>query len=341
MKFYKRRDFVKTAAVAGVGVLNAINTFPFSTQNDLEGKKIGIIGLDTSHSVAFTKIFNDPNAGADLEGYKVVAAYPKGSNDIKASVERIPAFTQEIEQLGVKIVSSIDELLQMVDVVMLETNDGRLHLEQAKPVFKSGKRMFIDKPLAASLSDVQGILALTKYHNAPVFSSSSLRYFENNEDLGKIGAIKGVDTFSPATIEPTHSDLFWYGVHGVELMYTVLGPECKSVRRIFNDETDIVVGTWKDNRIGTFRGIRSGKKEYGGIVFGENELLTINPGKDYGYRSLMVRTAQFFKTGLPPVSSDETLEIYAFMEAAAESGREGGASVDIENVLKATKAKKK
>jgi hypothetical protein len=270
-----------------------------------------------------------------------VAAYPYGSKDIKISVDRIPAYTKEIQELGVKVVSSIDELLTMVDVVMLETNDGRLHLEQSIAVLKAGKKLFIDKPIAASLRDVVAILDQAKHHNVPVFSSSSLRCFENVSDLHQLGAITGVDSFSPATLEPTHADLYWYGIHGVEILYTVLGSGCKTVQRTFTDGTDLVVGVWDNNRIGTFRGIRSGKKDYGGTVFGEKSLLTINPGKDYGYRSLMVKVAQFFKTGVSPVPVHEMLEIYTFMAAAEESSKKGGIAVSLEETLKYAKARNK
>ena len=43
-----------------------------------------------------------------------------------------------------------------------------------------------------------------------------------------------------------------------------------------------------------------------------------------GYEPLVVEIAKFFKTGKPPVSAEETLEIFAFMEAADESKRKGG-----------------
>ena len=193
----------------------------------------------------------------------------------------LPGFTKEIEALGVQIVSSIEELIDKADVVLLETNDGRLHLEQALPVLKAGKKMFIDKPVSASLAGVLSIFEAAKKYKSPVFSSSSLRYFENVQDIesGKIGKVIGADTFSPATLEKTHSDLFWYGIHGVEMLFTVLGTGCKNVSRVFTDGTEIVVGIWDENRIGTFRGIRSGKTDYGGNVFGDKDILTIKPGK--------------------------------------------------------------
>ncbi len=152
-----------------------------------------------------------------------VAAYPKGSNDIESSTKRIPGYTEDVKKVGVEIVNSIEELLKKVDVVLLETNDGRPHLEQALMVLKSGKPMFIDKPVAASLRDTIAIYDTAKKYNVPIFSSSSLRYMESVQDVvkGRVGEVFGADTFSPATIEKTHPDLFWYGISwGRNIVYS-------------------------------------------------------------------------------------------------------------------------
>src|SRR5205085_232995 len=113
--------------------------------------RAGIIGCDTSHAIAFTKTFNDPAASGDVAGVKVVAAFPGGSDDIPSSHDRVGKFTSELKGMGVEIVDSIPALLEKVDVVLLESVDGRPHLEQVKPVFAAGKPVFIDKPLAGSL----------------------------------------------------------------------------------------------------------------------------------------------------------------------------------------------
>lgn len=325
-----RRNFVKTTALGGVGLGLAGNTV--FGNNAIKGR-VGIIGLDTSHSTAFVKALNAPDAGPQFSGFKVVAAYPKGSSEIKSSYERIPLYTEEVKNLGVEIVNSIDELLPKVDYVLLETNDGRLHLEQALPVLKAGKRMFIDKPIAASLTDAIAIFNAAEKYKVPIFSSSSLRYISGLKEIseGKIGKVTGADTFSPCHLEPTHPDLVWYGIHGVEILFTVMGTGCKSVTRVSTPDTDMAVGIWNDNRIGSFRGTRTGKSEYGGFVFGENGNLALsNFG---GYDPLLVNIIDFFKTGIVPVSREETLEIFAFMMAADESKKNGGKPVSIEAVM--------
>jgi predicted dehydrogenase len=330
----KRRNFIKTAAAGSVSIGLFGKSSAFTKSQDTAKRKVGIIGLDTSHSVAFTQALNDPSAGPEFGGYKIVAAYPKGSNDIKSSVDRIPGYIEDVKKLGVEIVGSIDDLLKKTDVILLETNDGRLHLEQALLVMKSGKRIFIDKPIAASLSDAIAIFDAAEYYKVPVFSSSSLRYIPGADEIAKgtIGKVLGADTYSPATIEKTHPDLFWYGVHGVETLFTVMGTGCKSVSGTFTEDNDHVTGLWSDNRIGTFRGIRNGKSDYGGTVFGEKGIMTL--GKYSGYNPLLIEIIKFFQTGITPVTREETTEIFAFMAAATESKKFNGVSVLLENVIR-------
>jgi len=328
-----RRKFIGVT-IAGGAVINLM-TNTSSKAQAVDGKRVGIIGLDTSHSIAFTKALNAAQPNPAYDGYKVVAAYPYGSKDIESSTKRIPGYIEEVKKLGVEITESIKDLLSKVDVVLLETNDGRLHLEQALQVLKAGKRMFIDKPVAATLTDAVAIYEASKKYKIPVFSASSLRYIKGLEAIDK-KKVLGADTYSPATIEKTHPDFFWYGVHGVETLYTVMGTGCKSVTRVNTPNTDIVVGIWADGRTGTFRGTRTGKHDYGGTVFTQDGNKILGPYA--GYEPLLLEIIKYFKTGEVPVTAEETIEIFTFMEAADESKRQGGKNVTLESVL--AKAKK-
>jgi len=332
-KELNRRDFVRTATMGGLGLgLAAKNEILFGMGSQTSGK-IGIIGLDTSHSTAFTKALNGPDTKPEFSGFKIVAAYPKGSNDIKSSVERIPGYIEEVKKYGVEITSSIDELISKVDYVLLETNDGRVHLEQALPVFKAGKRMFIDKPIAASLEHAIAIFNASTHYKVPVFSSSSLRYISGIKDIedGKIGKVLGADAYSPCSLEKSHPDLFWYGIHGVETLFTVMGTGCKTVTRVSTADTDVAVGVWNDGRVGTFRGTRTGTHGYGGTAYGEKGDISL--GSYAGYDPLLINILEFFKSGVEPVKREETIEIFAFMQAADVSKQKGGVPVAIEKVM--------
>ncbi|HET6324727.1 MAG TPA: Gfo/Idh/MocA family oxidoreductase [Planctomycetaceae bacterium] len=300
--------------------------------------RVGMIGLDTSHCAAFTQALNDPKAAPDIAGFRVVAAYPRGSADIVSSTERIPEYTKDFRKRGVEIVDSISALLPKVDVVLLETNDGRPHLEQALAVMKAGKPLFIDKPIAGSLADAIAIFEASKRYHVPLFSSSSLRFSKQTLEArnGKIGPVQSCETTSPCHLEKTHPDLFWYGIHGVESLFTVMGTGCKSVKRTQSTSTDdVVVGLWEGGRVGTFHGTRS-KGGYGGKAHGTKG--TLDVGAYDGYRPLVVAIVNFFRTGVVPVKEDETLEIYAFMEAADESKRQHGAEVTLASVMAKARA---
>ncbi|HHT29720.1 MULTISPECIES: Gfo/Idh/MocA family protein [Petrimonas] len=296
--------------------------------------KIGIIGLDTSHSTAFVKLLNGEEKKDEYKDFRIVAAYPYGSRTIRSSFERIPDYTEEVKALGVEIVPSIAELLKRVDYVLLETNDGNLHLEQASQVFKAGKPMFIDKPLAATLAQSMAIYQLARDYNVPIFSSSALRYVPQNQKLrnGEYGKVMGADCYSPATREITHPDFGWYGIHGVETLFTVMGTGCVSVNRMSAEGTDVVVGLWSDGRIGTFRGIREGKSNYGGTAFTDKSIEPV--GTYQGYEVLLSEILNFFRTGVPPVSEEETLEIFTFMEASNASKRNEGKIILMEDVYR-------
>ncbi|HEY7428099.1 MAG TPA: Gfo/Idh/MocA family oxidoreductase [Gemmataceae bacterium] len=297
--------------------------------------KAGIIGLDTSHVVAFTQTLNNPKAEGALARVRVVAAYPGGSPDIPASKDRIEGFTNTLrDKYHVEIVDSIDALLKKVDVVFLESVDGRPHLEQVKPVFRAKKPVFIDKPVAGSLADAVEIYRLAKESGTPCFSSSSLRFSKDIQAVRgnpKFGDVLGCDAYGPCSIEPHHPDLFWYGIHGVETLFTIMGPGCQSVTRTETENAEFVTGTWKDGRVGTFRGIRKGKSDYGAMVFGTKGVGS--SGNFDSYKPLVVEICKFFESGKPPVTAEETLEIYAFMEAADESKRQGGKPVSLASVL--------
>jgi predicted dehydrogenase len=324
--------------VAALGILSPL----WAADPEAKPLKVGIIGLDTSHVVVFTQALNKPNAKtpADLAGIRVVAAYPGGSADVESSRTRVDGFTKTVkEKYDVEIVGSIDELLKKVDVVLLESVDGRPHLEQVRPVFKAKKPVFIDKPVAGSLADAIEIYELAKESRVPCFSSSGLRFQPGIRAIRtkpELGDVLGCDAYSPCSLEEHHPDLYWYGVHGVEALYTIMGPGCVTVTRAHTPGADVVTGTWKDGRIGTFRGTRAGKHDYGATVFGSKAILP--SGGFVSYEPLLVEVCKFFRTGKPPVSAEETVEIMAFMEAADESKRRGGAPVKLEDVLNKARA---
>jgi predicted dehydrogenase len=302
--------------------------------------RIGLIGLDTSHVVVFTKVFNDASAPDHLAGAKVVAGYKGGSPDIESSAARVDEFTQQlVEKYGVKLYDSIEELSKNVDAIMIESVDGRPHLDEFRRTLAAKKPVFIDKPLTASLKEGIELVRLAKEAGVPLFSSSSLRYAAEpfGPKLAKIGDIATAYSVGPAELEPHHPDFFWYGIHSVEALYTVLGPGCIQVVRTHTENTDVFTGVWSNGRVGMAQGNRKGYHGYGVTVVGTKGVATV--GEKQGYRGLTSEVLKFFQTGVSPVPPETTLEILAFMEAGDESKRRGGAPVSIAEVMKKAGAK--
>jgi len=314
-------------ALLVAGGVMAGATSPAWATRDL---KAGIIGTDTSHVPAFTGLFTrNPQWRV-----KVVAAFPGGSPDIPSSATRVEKYAAQLkEKFGVEIVDSIEALLAKVDVVLVESVDGRPHLPQARPVFKAGKRMFIDKPFTASLADAREIVRLSKETGVPFFSSSCVRFqpemarFRHYKGVGKLAKAQGS---SPLHIEPHHPDLFWYGIHGVEALYTVLGRGCVSVSRKIEGNLDITTGTWADGTIGVFRGVKKGDYKPLIKVWGSEGEEEAKGG--YNYAGLVETMAEFFHTGKAPIDPLETLEIIEFLTAAQLSKERGGAEVKLEEL---------
>lgn len=295
--------------------------------------RLGIIGTDTSHVTAFTKILNDPASPDHVPGARIVAAYKGGSPDLDESRTRIDRFTKELrDKWQIKIVDTIPDLLQQVDAVLITSVDGRVHLAQARAAIAAHKPIFIDKPLASTLEDAREISRLAKEAGVPWFSASSLRF----SAIAKLRTpdLAGAITWGPGPLEEHHHlDLAWYAIHPIEMLYTLMGPGCEEVTRTSTPDADVIAARWKDGRIGTVRAMRP-YADYGAIAFRKNpkgQSSEVATKVDSGYAPLVREIVQFFQTGHPPVANDETLEIFAFLDAAQRSKESGGKPIRIGN----------
>ena len=299
--------------------------------------KVGIIGLDTSHVIAFTKSLNNPSDPQYVPGLRVVAAYKGGSPDIKASWSRVEGYTADLrDKWHVEIVDDIPTLCSKVDAVLLESVDGRPHLEQVKPVFAAHKPVFIDKPMAGSYKDGKKILELGKAAGVPWFTASSLRFWYETtrlKDPPGIGKILAFDVLGPTARQEHEPSMFNYGVHAIEMLYQMMGAGCETVSMQTSGNEDVLVGKWKDGRIGVVRGFSSGLYAFSITVYGEKGVLH-SEGKPEAYHELLVEIAKFFRTRVPPVDNNESVESLAFMEAADVSAAHKGTPVPLSKIMK-------
>ncbi|WP_331457064.1 Gfo/Idh/MocA family protein [Bacillus sp. FJAT-27245] len=295
--------------------------------------KIGMIGLDTSHASAFAKLLNDPAHPYHVNGGKVTVACPAGSFDFELSYSRIQRITEEVASYGVRMVDTIEEVAEQSDCILIESVDGRAHLEQVRKLAMFSKPIFVDKPLCLSSADAAIIAELSEHYQTPIMSSSALRFAEpltkalSKKDKGRI---IGADCFGPMEMVETQPGYFWYGIHTIEMLYAILGNGAKLVRVYSNHDSDLIAAEWGDGRIGTVRGNRNGNYSFGAVIHFEkgNEFVLIDSSSKPFYASLLEQILQFFRGGQPAVHLNETREIIRFIEAANES-RETGYKVPI------------
>lgn len=296
--------------------------------------RVGLVDFDTSHVVEFTKRLNhiDIDESQWVDGAKVVAGVPGQS---KLSPERIGPHMQALKRYGVRLYRAPEELIGQIDAVMIESVDGSVHRERARPFLERGMPTFVDKPFTCSLADARALVDLADRTHAPLFSSSSLRYAPEvvaaREASQAPGSLLGVETHGPAPLDETgrNPGLFHYGIHPVEILYTLMGPGCSRLSCIGGDAGEVVTGAWKDGRLGSVRGIRKGHAGYGFTTFGERSIEAHPVSTEFIYRELLKPVVAMFQCGRPPIDPRETLEIVAFIEAALQSIRDGGRVVEV------------
>jgi hypothetical protein len=293
--------------------------------------KLGILDFDTSHCVEFTKRLNHQAIGEDqwVEGARVVVGCP-GTSVLAPDI--ISGYARTVEKLGVRLVEKPEEIIGQVDGMLIESLDGSVHYERAKPFLEAGIPCFIDKPFTCGVRDARKLADLAASRRVPIFSSSSLRYAPDvvrYHDDPSHGPLHGVFAYGPATlnsIEPQKRNpgLYHYGIHSVEMLYTLMGPGCQRVTCVHDKDVDVVTGHWGDGRVASVRGIRTGASPYGLTAFAARGASSIAVGTGVIYRELLKNVVRFFETKHAPLNIGVTIEIMAFIEAALKSGNNHG-----------------
>jgi virulence factor len=292
--------------------------------------RLGIVDFDTSHAVEFTKRLNHVGIAEDqwVEGAKVVAGVP-GTSAIAPQV--IPKNLETLKGYGIEILDDPAALFGKVDAVLIEAVDGSVHLSRAMPFLERGMPTYVDKPFACSLADAKAMMDLAMSKHIPMMSSSSLRYAPEvvaaAGGQGPLGAIVGVSTYGPSELHPRNPGMFHYGIHAVEILFTLMGTGCTRVTCLSEPGAEVATGVWSDGRVASVRGLRAGKHDYGFTVFGEKGVKTEGVGTKYIYRELLKKIVAMFETRQVPIDPRETLEIVAFIESARRSAEAGGSPV--------------
>jgi predicted dehydrogenase len=293
--------------------------------------KAGMVGLDTSHCQAFIEVLHDTASPYHVPGVRVTGVYTGGSAQFSLSRSRVKNFTAEIvSRFQIPTYESIPDLVKDVDVLFLTSVDGRQHLEQFNQM-ASGKPVFIDKPFAVTTADAASIIQRAAATNTPILSCSALRFAEGIVELVQSrNEILACEAYGPAPILPDYPGYFWYGIHGAEILFLLMGEGCQSVRTLTTDKMDVISGTWQDGRSGFVLGTHFEGYEFGCLVhYPSGARLSIARDTPPFHACLLKEIVSFFQSGQPPVEARETYQIIAFLEAANQSRAENGVPVPV------------
>lgn len=288
--------------------------------------RIGMIGTDTSHAVAFARILNDKEHPFHVEGGSITQAMRFMSADFELSYSREKRFSGELAEKFRIPFADLSEMEQQCDAILLEAADGRKHLELFGKIAAWRKPVFIDKPLAAGYRDAAEIVRLAEHYGTPIMSSSALRYAAAlGQRLSAIDrrGIKKVTVRCPLVIEPTQSRYYWYGIHGVEMLFTILGMGCSNTDLSLEKDGERLIGVWSGGAIGEVQCCYNPEQPFEAVIETAEETILIRIDNQVPfYASLLEKVMPFFQTGISPVTSEETLEIMAFIDAAEERYKE-------------------
>jgi len=236
-----------------------------TVRNTVSGNaiRVGLIGLDTSHASAFTAILHNPNDPFHIPGARVVAAYPGGSTDMPISISRVEGFTRELQDAYcVRIMDAPQDVAEACDLVFILASDGRIHPALFRTVAGRGKPVFIDKPFAVSASDAQDMFTLAAETGTRVFASSAFRYAD-----GLVNALNSIQAAGELVktcrvcywlqIQETQGRYFWYGIHGAEMLFAIMGRGVLEVEASSGVDHDSITVRHDDGRQSSIVGSKS------------------------------------------------------------------------------------
>lgn len=268
-------------------------------------KKIGFIDyyIDEWHANNYPQFIRDSALGSE---FQVALAWeeltPEGRKPLDAWCR----------EMGVGKAGSIAEVIEQCDcLVVLSPDNAERHEDLADLPLKSGKPVYIDKPIAPSLAAAKRLFAKAEQHQTPMMSSSALRY-----GSALVNALKDQMAGKPARFVSTRGPGDWatYAIHQVEMLVMALGAGATQMMACGNDQVNLLLVDYSDGRRGLVEQIPDHTFQLSAQFGGGS--LAIDAMDDFFPRFIDAMLG-FFQTGKSLVPEAETLEIAALLEAGA------------------------
>ncbi|MBN2643347.1 MAG: Gfo/Idh/MocA family oxidoreductase [Victivallales bacterium] len=287
--------------------------------------KVAMIGLDTSHSVEFTKRLHNVDCleGQAVNGIRVISCmrFPTPFQNEEGQDAR----QLQLEEMGVKVTRSFEEAVLDCDAIMLEINDASFHLEYFRKCAELGKPVFVDKPLADSIVNGREMIEISRRHGLAFFSSSPLRYASALvAACSRMPQPAAATVWGPLGAAPAGSSIIWYGVHAFEMLHAAMGCGALTVMADRDMRGGIFHVDYRDGRRGVVE-LTANAYRYGGVLRNHQDdeaFFTVAPGAEFYTRELE-QVTKFFHGATVPLSHEDMLEVMGMLDAAERSWQSG------------------
>jgi len=286
--------------------------------------RVALIGLDTSHTIEFAQRMQGPHCPDEQRVTGLHAVSCLRFETPFQNEAGLNARQTQLEGWGIAVTTDFDRAVAQCDAIMLEINDPALHWEYFQRCVALSKPIFLDKPLADTVSHGRKIVDLAEAKNVRVFSASSLRFVPALADAcDAIPAPTFVHTYGPLGSAPAGSGVVWYGVHSFEMLQRAMGNGASRVTVLRDGLGVTCLVDYADTRRGLVE-LSTAAWVWGGELRTVNTAAPFVVNMDTAYRDLLQQVEAFFRTGQSPVALADTLEVMALLDAAhraSESGR--------------------
>lgn len=272
--------------------------------------KIGVIGTDSSHAIAFATRLQE-------KGHDIIAF--KGGSSLALSQSRIETIVQQLKEMGVTFVETLAQLHKQCDAFLITSVDAAQHRMQFEELALSKKPVFIDKPLANTSEQASEIIKLAQRRGIPLMSCSALR-FADCVQQAKNKSIEAVDIVAPLLMLDPY-DYFYYGVHALEMIAVLKPVAIRSATVHHQAKQHFITLQFEDGTISTIRGYLQKRQSFQIAVHNEanSDWHEIAAGDVHFYDRLIDAVERFFITKESPVTEEETLQIIRTLEQITAS----------------------
>ncbi|WP_274308254.1 Gfo/Idh/MocA family oxidoreductase [Solibacillus daqui] len=274
--------------------------------------KIGIIGTDSSHAVAFSERLL-------AKGHQIIAY--QGGSTIAFSKTRIDTISAQMQQIGIPFVETLEQMQTQCDAFIITSVDATQHFEQFKQLVSCKKPVFIDKPFAQNSVEAIAIIKLASEQAIPLMSSSALRFADPVQAV-KNKCIEAVDISAPLPmLEP--NDYFYYGIHALEMICVLKKIPIKDVSVHNHQQQHFITVRFEDDTVSTIRGYLQNRQSFQFVTHTSSlsEMYTIAEGDLHFYDRLIDEMERFFMTKQSPIALAETLQIIRILEKMTQHAK--------------------